>query len=154
MHAAATAEVVPHGQRFPVAFYPVEHGTDLVELGKRLRRTASRAGISPTWLLLDCGLYRVASSRYLQAARYPFILPVLCRGRRAADPRGPSGTRGCATPNRRGGFRYTLTTAATRTATGRICIHCRNWRGRRNRHGRHPLVYACWGLSPTTPPWV
>jgi hypothetical protein len=105
-------------------------------------------------LLLDRGFYRVAVIRYRQAARYPFIMPVLCRGRRAADPRGPRGTRVFATHQRHGGFRYTLTRANQRTATVLICVHCRNWQGRRNRHGRPTLVYACWGVSPTPTPWV
>jgi putative transposase len=153
-HAYATAYVVHHGQRFTVALYQVEHGTDLVDVVKRLLRTASRAGIRPNLLLLDRGFYSVDVIRYLQAARYPFIMPVICRGRRADDPRGPSGTRVFATHKRRGWFRYTLTSATQRTATVRICVHCRNWRGRRNRHGRQTLVYACWGLSPTTTHWV
>jgi len=41
--------------------------------------------------------YSVDVIRYLQAARYPFIMPAICRGRRADDPRGPSGTRVFAT---------------------------------------------------------
>ena len=105
-------------------------------------------------LLLDRGFYRVAVIRYRQAARYPFIMPVICRGRHADDPRGPSGTRVFATHKRHGWFRYTLTSANQRTATVLICVHCRNWQGRRNRHGRQTLVYACWGVSPTTTHWV
>ena len=81
-------------------------------------------------------------------------MPVICRGRRADDPRGPSGTRVFATPHRQGWFRYTLTRASQRTATVPIGVHCRHWRGQRNRHGRQTLVYACWGVSPTTIHWV
>jgi putative transposase len=105
-------------------------------------------------LLLDRGFYSIDVIRYLQAARYPFIMPVICRGRRADDPRGPSGTRVFATHKRRGWFRYTLTSATQRTATVRICVHCCNWRGRRNRHGPQTLVYAYWGLLLTTTHWV
>src|SRR5512147_421278 len=149
-HAYATAYVVRRGRRFTVALTHVEHGADLVDVVKRLLRTASRAGIRPNLLLLDRGFYRVAVIRYLQAARYPFIMPVIGRGRRANDPRGPRGTRVFATHKRHGWFRYTLTSASKRTATVQICVHCRNWRGQRNRHGRQTLVYACWGVSPTT----
>ena len=124
------------GRRFTVAFTHVEHGADLVAVIKRLLHTASRAGIKPRLLLLDRGFYRVAVIRYLQAARYPFSMPVICRGRRADDPRGPRGTRVFATHQRHGWFRYTLTSANQRTATVSICVHCCNWRGRRNRHGR------------------
>jgi putative transposase len=153
-HAYATAYVVRRGRRFTVALTHVAHGADLVDVVKRLLRFASRAGIRPNLLLLDRGFYSVAVIRYLQAARYPFIMPVICRGRRADDPRGPSGTRAFATHKRGGWFRYTLTSANHRTATVQICVHCRNWRGRRNRHGRHTLVYACWGVSPPTTHWV
>ncbi|HLP72912.1 MAG TPA: transposase, partial [Bacteroidales bacterium] len=153
-HAYATAYLVHRGRRFTVALTHVEHGADLVEVVKRLLRTASRAGIRPSLLLLDRGFYSVDVIRYLQAARYPFIMPVLCRGRRADDPRGPSGTRVFATHKRQGWFRYTLTSASQRTATVPIGVHCRNWRGQRNRHGRQTLVYACWGVSPTMTHWV
>jgi putative transposase len=153
-HAYATAYVVRRGRRFTVALTHVEHGADLADVVKRLLRLASRAGIRPNLLLLDRGFYSVAVIRYLQAARYPFIMPVICRGRRADDPRGPSGTRVFTTHKRHGWFRYTLTSANQRTATVLICVHCRNWRGRRNRHGRQTLVYACWGVSPTTTHWV
>ena len=133
------------GRRFTVALTHVEHGADLVEVIKRLLRTASgpdQAQPAPA----RRGFYSVAVIRYLQAARYRFIMPVICRGRRADDPRGPSGTRVFATHKRQGWFRYTLTSANKRTATVQICVHCRNWRGRRNRHGRKTLVYACWGV--------
>src|SRR5512139_19685 len=135
-HADATAYVVRRGRRFTGALTHVEHGADLVEVVKRLLRTARRAGIRPNLLLLDRGCYRVAVIRYLPAARYPVIMPVLWRGRRANDPRGPSGTRVFATRQRHGWFRYTLTRANHRTATVLICVPCRHWRGRRNRHGR------------------
>jgi putative transposase len=153
-HAYATAYLVHRGRRFTVALTHVEHGADLVDVVKRLLRTAGRAGIRPNLLLLDRGFYCVDVIRYLQAARYPFIMPVIGRGRRADDPRGPSGTRVFATHKRHGWFRYTLTSANHRTATVLICVHCRNWQGRRNRHGRQTLVYACWGVSPTTTHWV
>ncbi len=49
---------------------------------------------------------------------------------------------------------YTLTDADGQEATVRICIHCRNWSGRRLRHGRKALVYAFWGFNPKTTQWV
>ena len=128
-----------------MALTHVEHGADLVEVIKRLLRTASRGRIRPNLLLLDRGFYSVAVIRYLQAARYPFIMPVIRRGLRADDPRGPSGTRVFATHKRQGWFRYTLTSANKRTATVQICVHCRNWRGRRNRHGPSNLSLCLLG---------
>ena len=43
-------------------------------------------------LLLDRGFYSVAVVRYLQAARHPFLMPVVCHGRSPKQPGGPSGS--------------------------------------------------------------
>lgn len=153
-HAYATCYIVHKGRRYTVALTPVEKGTDLVEVLKRLLRRASRAGVRPNLLLLDRGFYSVAIIRYLQAARYPFIMPVIIRGRKASHPKGPSGTRVFATWKRSGWSTYTLTNAEHQKATVRIGVHCQNWHGRRRRHGRQTLVYAFWGLRPKTTHWL
>src|SRR5262249_46289964 len=118
------------------------------EVLKRLLRRLSGLGISVRLLLLDRGFWSVAVIRYLQAARYPFLMPVVLRGRKADHPEGPSGTRVFAARKRGGWDEYTLTSADKRTARVSICIHCRNYNGQWGRHGRQSLVYAFWGLSP------
>lgn len=153
-HAYATGYVVYRGRRYTVALMRVEQGTSLVTVLKRLLRCAREAGMRPKLLLLDRGFYSVEVIRYLKAARYPFLMPVISRGRKTSDPRGPSGTRVFAAQKHSGWARYTLTNAARQTATVQIGIHCRNWRGRRNRRGRQTLVYAFWGLAPKTPHWL
>ena len=153
-HAYATCYIVHKGRRYTVALMQVEKGTALVEVLKRLVRRASRAGVRPNLLLLDRGFYNVTVIRYLQAARYPFIMPVIIRGRKASHPKGPSGTRVFANWKRNGWSTYTLTNAEHQKATVRIGVHCRNWRGRRQRHGRQTVVYAFWGLRPTTTHWL
>ena len=92
--------------------------------------------------------------RYLRAARCPFLMPAVIRGRKADDPRGPSGTRAFALMKHGGGHEYTVTGGTKRTARVSICVACRNRRGERNRHGRQALVYACWGVSGRSCPWV
>jgi hypothetical protein len=47
-----------------------------------------------------------------------------------------------------------LTNADKQSATVPICIHCRNWRGRRNRRGRQTLVYAFWGIRAKITNWL
>lgn len=153
-HAYATAYLVKHGRRYTVALTRVEKGMTLVEVLQRLLQYARCAGIRPSLLLLDRGFYSVDVIRYLQAARRPFLMPVVSRGRPPTDPRGPSGTRVFTAQKHAGWARYTWTNAAHRRATVSLCIHCRNWRGRRQRHGRQTLVYAVWGLRPTTTHWV
>jgi putative transposase len=153
-HAYATAYIVRRGQRFTAALIRVESGTALVEVLKRLLHLARQAGIRPRLLLLDRGFYRVVVIRYLYRARYPFVMPVVRRGRRTDDPRGPSGINVLAATKRSGWPSYTLTNADKQTATVPICVHCRNWQGRGGRHGRHTLVYACWGISTRSTAWV
>ena len=80
-------------------------------------------------------------------------MPAIIRGRKAAHPKGPSGTRVFALWKRSGWSSYALTSANQRKATVSIAVHCRNRRGQR-RHGRQTLVYAFWGIAPITTQWV
>ena len=153
-HAYATAYVVLKGQRFTVALTTVAKGEPLKDVVQRLLTQASSVGVRPRLLLLDRGFYGVDVIRYLQAARYPFLMPVVIRGRKADDPRGPGGTRIFAVMKRSGWFEYTVTSGTKRTARVSICVSCRNYRGQWKRHGRQALVYACWGVSGRSCPWV
>ena len=108
----------------------------------------------PCLLLLDRGFYSVNVIRYLQAARYPFLLPVVCRGRKADHPLGASGSRVFQYFKRSGWGDYTLTNAAGRRATVSICVKCRNRAGERGHVGREALVYAYWGVKPSSFNWV
>jgi len=139
-HAYATGYLVHQGRRYTVALTRVEKGTALVAVLKRLLRRASQAGVRPTLLLLDRGFYSVAIIRYLQAARYPFLMSVILRGRKAAHPNGPSGTRVFALWQRSGWSTYTLTSADGRQATVRIGVHCRP--GRKRRRARQTRAAA------------
>lgn len=153
-HAYATCYIVKHKRRYTVALTRVERGESMVAVIKRLLQRAARAGIRVNLLLLDRGFYSVEVMRYLQAARYPFIMPAMIRGRKASHRQGPSGTRVFALQKHSGWARYTLTNQKKRTATVSIAIHCRNWKGQRQRRGRQTLVYAYWGIAPKTTQWV
>jgi putative transposase len=153
-HACATAYVLRKGQRYTVALEYVRKGDDLAEVLKRLLRQAAKAGIRPRYLLLDRGFYQVSVIRYLQAARYPFLMPAPAKGRKADHPQGPSGTRVFHLWTKGGWSRYTLTGKGGRKATVPICVKCRNYRGQWKRHGRQTLVYAFWGLKPSSGLWV
>ena len=97
----------------------------------------------------------MAVIRYVQAARYPFLMPLTLRGRKLDHPKGPSGSRVFATWKRSGWSRYTLTDAHKRKATVSVCVKCRNRRGERGKHGREALVYAYGGgLQPCSYQWV
>ena len=141
-HAYATCYIVKHKRRYTVALTRVEKGEKMAKVIQRLLQRASRAGIRPNLLLLDRGFYSVEVVRYLQAARKPFIMPAIIRGRKANHPDGPSGTRVFALYKRSGWSTYTLTNAAKRKACVQIAVHCRNWKGKRNR-SRPPNARLC-----------
>lgn len=151
-HAYATAYVIRKGHRYTVALTGVGKGEALEDVVRRLLRQAASVGIRPCLLLLDRGFYSVAVVRYLQRARAPFLMPVVCHGRSPKQPGGPTGSYVFRTWKASGWSRYTLTEAKTgRTATVSICVKCRNYRGQWKRHGRRALIYAYWGYRPKSP---
>jgi hypothetical protein len=150
-HAYATAYVVRKGQRYTVALTGVKTGEPLKDVVPRLLRQAASVGVRPRLLLRDRGFYSVAVIRYLQAARYPFLMPVICHGRSPKHADGPSGSYLFRTWKTSGWSTYTLADAKKRTATVSICVKCRNYRGQWKRHGRQVLVYAYWGYQPASP---
>ena len=150
-HADATAYVVKHGRRSTVALSGVTKGEALKDVVQRLLRQAARVGIRPRLLLLDRGSYSVAVIRYLQAARQPFLMPVVCHGRSPNQPGGPTGSDVFRTWKTSGWSRHTLADAKKRTATVSVCVKCRNYRGPWKRHGRQALIYAYWGYQPPSP---
>jgi Transposase DDE domain len=153
-HAYATVYLIFRGQRFTVALTVVRDGDPLKEVIRRLLRRAAAAGVRPALLLLDRGFYSVDVLRYLQAARYPFVMPLVCRGRTADHPKGPGGSRVYQYWKRSGWDTYTLAEAGGRTATVSVGVHVRNRRGRRGKRGRERLVYGYWGLRPKSVSWL
>ena len=121
---------------------------------QRLLKQARSVGVKARLVLLDRGFYSVDVIRYLQAARFPFLMPVVIRDRKPDDHRGQSGTWVFAVMKRSGWFEYTVTSGAKWTARVSICVTCRNYRGQWKRHGRQTLVYACWGVAGRSWAWV
>jgi putative transposase len=150
-HAYASAYVVKHGQRYTVALTGVTKGEPLKDVVQRLLLQAARVGIRPRLLLLDRGFYSVAVIRYLQQARRPFLMPVVCHGRSPKQTGGPTGSYVFRTWKKSGWSEHTLTDAKKRTAKVSICVKCRNYRGQWKRHGRQALIYAYWGYQPASP---
>ena len=144
-HAYATVYVVRKGQRYTVALTGVTKGEPLKAVVQRLLRQAASVGVRPRLLLLDRGFYSVAVVRYLQAARSPFLMPVVGHGRSPKQRGGPSGSYVFRTWKKSGWSTYTLTDAKKRTATVSICVKCRNYRGSVEAARSAGLIYAYWG---------
>ncbi|MBD0328354.1 MAG: transposase [Pyrinomonadaceae bacterium] len=154
-HAYATAYVTRKGQRYTLALVYVRAGQPLKEVIQELLRQAARCGVRPRYLLLDKGFCSVEVIRYLQRGRYPFLMPLVLRGRKANHPKGPSASQVFATWKKSGWGRYTMTSSKKERATVQVCVKCRNLRGERGKHGREALVYAFGGgLAPGSFQWV
>lgn len=159
-HAYATADVLFRGCRWTLALVPVHHADPWDDIVRALLQQVRRAGVRVRYVLLDRGFYSVAVVRYLQAARTPFVMPAIARGRDADHPHGPSGTRVFFARRRSGWDRYTMTDKQGRRATVDICVCYRTPPGRPRWHRagrpRRPRawVYAYWGLRPTRITWM
>ena len=111
-------------------------------------------GVRPCLLLLGRGFCSVAVLRYLQAARHPFLMPLVCRGRQADHPQGPSGRRVLLSWRRSGWGRSTRHDERGRPATVPVCVRCCRPRRRRRRLSLQRLVYAYGGVRPGSTDWV
>jgi putative transposase len=153
-HAYATAYVIHRGCRWTLALRAVHHSDPWEDVVGDLLRQVRRAGVKVRFVLLDRGFYSVGVIRYLQAARCPFLMPAVRRGRKPSDPRGPSGIRAFAAWKRSGWGRHTLWERRGRrrhaTVTIAVCCHRRHRRSRRG----SAWVYALWGLEQASLTWL
>jgi hypothetical protein len=153
-HAYATLYVARRGQRFTLALTSVKASEPLDQVVKRLMRYGARIGVKSRLVLLDRAFWTVDVIRYLQRARCPFLMPVIGRGRKANDSRGPSGTNVFYSWKRSGFSSYVLhRRRGNKTARVSICVHRLTGEGRKSGE-KKPFVYAYWGLRPVSTAWV
>jgi hypothetical protein len=157
-HAYATIYWVYKGRRYTLAVRAVRHDEPWEEVVRWLLRQARRLLPAIGLVLVDRGFYSVAVIRYLQRARYPFVMPVIGRGRKADHPRGPSATNAFFAWKKSGWSRYTLSERGSQQrATVDIAVKVRRKLPRRpgrKRPAKRVLVYACWGVRGRDPGWV
>jgi hypothetical protein len=157
-HAYATAYLVRKGRRFTLAVMDVRHDTPWDEIVRALLRLARRLVPGISLVLVDRGFYSVAVIRYLQRARYPFIMPMMARGRTAKHPKGPSGSNVFFSRKKSGWSRYTLSQHNyTATASFDVAVKVRRKFRKRpgsKRRGGRVWAYACWGVRGNSTAWV
>jgi hypothetical protein len=154
-HQYASASLLRRGQYYIVALTPYPPGESLAELVKRLLRQAARHGFSPRYVLMDRSFWATDVFRYLQRARYPFLLPVLGRGKRPEKPGGPTGTQQFLHGLCRSGcYQYQVSNRQGQKATLTIVVQRRNRAGRRGRHGRYTWAYGMWRMKLRAIAWV
>ena len=151
--AYATAYLVLHGERFTLAVTPVTRLVSLKEILQDLLGLVTKTGLKIGLLLLDRGFYSVEVIRYLQQARRPFLMPMVCHGRKADHPSGPSASNMFKAMRKSGWYQYTLQNKKTK-ATVSVCVkraRCKNKHGKRK---CETWVYAYWGIAPKRAEWV
>src|SRR5262249_31568707 len=155
--AYATAYVLLHGQRFTLAVTPVTRSERLKAVLQELLQLVGKAGLRPGLLLLDRGFYKAEIIRYLQQARRPFLMPVICHGRDADHPKGPSGSKVFKLMTKSGWFTHTVGDPKKKNrvkATVSICVKRARLTDRHGRKKWATWVYADWGISPGCVDWV
>jgi len=153
-HAYATAYVVREGRRFTVAMTRVLYGEAMKEVVQHLLQQAGRIGVKPRYLLLDRGFYSVEVVRYLQAARYPFLMPVARRGRKPRHPEQSKSVWRFFAWKRSGWSEHAWRDKNGRLATVGICVVYGRFGKRGKRRRPQTFVYAYWGFRPASCQWV
>src|SRR5262245_39253222 len=154
-HAYATAYVVWHGQRYTLALTCVRDKEPLAAVVKRLRQLVAKTKLRVGYLLLDRGFYQVAVFRSLQAARVPFLMPAIARGRKPTATQPAGGTRRFLYCKKSGWYTYQVTDRhGKQKATVSIGVQCRNHAGHQGKHGRYVWLFAFWGMNPASHRWV
>jgi putative transposase len=148
-HAYATAYLVRAGCRFTLALIGVRHGDTPDQIVRQLCRRVVAAGVKPKLFLLDRGFQTAGVVRYLQAARYAFIMPQAVHGKAPAHAR-LTGLRALRAHHPTGWTTYTWKPRGQR----RVCVElCVLRRRRRDRRGHRAFLYAC-GRVRMTPSTV
>lgn len=148
-HAYATAYLVRDGRRFTLALIPVPKGTPMAAVVRDLCRRVRAIGVNPRIFLMDRGFNNAGVVRYLQAARWPFILPQAVHGKAPKDG-SRRGLRAIRSHHPTGWATYTWRPVGQRRVTVDLCV-CR--RRRPDRKGHRAFLYAC-GRVRATPRWV
>ena len=149
-HDYATASLLRKGQYYIVAVTPYDPGESYADVTRRLLRQAAALGFSPRYVFMDRTFWSADVFRYLQRARYPFVIPVQARGKTADAPGGPTGTQaffhGCPS----GRYPYRVANQQKQTAAVTIWVQRKNHAGHRGKHGRYAWAYALWRLDFST----
>lgn len=154
-HFYASASLLRKGEYFVVALTPYDPGENQAQLVRRLLRQAAANGFSPRYVLMDRGFWSRAVFRYLQQAGYPFLTPVLARGKKPMEPGGPTGTRSFFHGRKTGWYRYRVGDRHSKQkVTVTIVVHRHNRGGQHGKHGRYAWVYAMWRMDLSSIAWV
>jgi Transposase DDE domain len=152
--AYATVYLVLHGERFTLAVAPVTRSEALKQVLQELLLVVGKRGLKIGLLLLDRGFYSGEVIRYLQQARRPFLRPMVCHGRKADHPLGPSGSNVFKAMKTSGWSTHTLQDAEKNKAKVLVCVKRARYRNKHGKRKSETWVYAYWGIAPKRVDWV
>lgn len=147
----ATAYVVLRGHRFTVAFCPVRRDQSQIEVLGFLLNQLARIGIRIQVLLLDRAFFYVEVLDWLQQNNVPFLMPVVYRGHKPAQPKKSKKLWQFLSWKKSGWAEYCCESRKHRKKVQLpLCIFCPAPTQRRRRR-KKPLVYAYSGYRPRCP---
>jgi hypothetical protein len=153
-HAYATAVAVHKGYRYTLALTRVEYGEAMKDVVQRLIRIVRDRGVRIRYLLLDKGFFSVSVITYLKRAGHGFIVPVILRGRKSADPNTPpTGMR--AVSRKKNGYYPRILKSRdknkkTTSTKVTICVASKDYvKEKTKKKTRKKLLYAIWKVRRT-----
>jgi len=155
-HAYATVCILHKGFRYTVALTPVVKGEEMKTVVKRLLDQCKSIGLKCKLLLLDRGFYSVSVISYLKHAQVPFVMPVICRGRKETKDQPAGGTRKYRHWKKSGFDRYELKTKIKGKESKtwfHVCVCCKNQNGKRGKHGRKSYTFAYYNVTADRAKW-
>ena len=155
-HAYATVCVLHKGFRYTIALTPVAKGEEMKVVVKRLLDQCKNIGLKCKLLLLDRGFYSVSVISYLKHAQVPFVMPVICRGKKETKDQPAGGTRKYRNWKKSGFDRYELKTKVKGKESKTwfyVCVCCKNQNGKRGKRGRKSYTFAYYGTDSGRARW-
>lgn len=138
----ATACVVERGEKLTLAVVPVSNNR-MEEALEALWPQLQSKGIRIRRLLLDRGFYSASVVDWLQSRNVPFLMPMICRGKKPGKDSPGTGTAQFLAPNRRGFTTHTWKKRHSKlTVTVQVAIVPNP------KKKKAPLVYAYSGRLP------
>ena len=123
---------------------------------QRLIRQCKAIGVPCALMLLYRGFYGVDAISYLKHARIPFVMPIIARGKKATKHSPAGGTRKYRDWKKSGFDRYELKTkekGQEKKTWFHVCVHCKNRKGERGKHGRKAFAFAYYGTTSGRAKW-
>jgi hypothetical protein len=149
-HAYASACLIDHGERYTVALTWVRRHESMVAALRRLAARMRELGLKIRHVLLDRAFFNVPVVEFLQQEQWPFLMPVMFRGRRPKKRRGATGLRWIK-QQAAGWYKHTMKNKKREVAVS-VCVGYRTHKNRKDgKQVKQKLLFATWRVkgSPT-----